>query len=196
MYTPLPCHEQITSDFLFNFTSMMSPIPIDDSLIKLDGFGNSSFPSDRIHAIPDFQAVLQRFSSESNNYSPTALWVGECAFTQHNKVATKKLENFVVGNSDIELAFLISINEQSPFHRPLPSSPAAKKLRSLELKKITAFLPPRSKEKAFGPVVVEGHTWIHVTEITWEVWIKGGSRSIDFKNTSADFFAKGVSVFI
>ncbi|KAN0097875.1 hypothetical protein V8E55_002321 [Tylopilus felleus] len=119
------------------------------------------------------------------------LWVGECAFTQHFNVAERKLKTFISLNPKIEVAFLITIKERSPFAHPLPNSPAAQALCSHGVQDLASFLPCYSAARLFGPVVIEDHTRIHVTEITWSIWIKGSSPSIDFNDTSPNSFAKG-----
>lgn len=193
LYSPLLCHEQIISDFHVAFTSTMHSMPINNRLIKLDVFGNNAFRSQCIHAIPDFQVVFQCFSSNGINHTPMVLWVGECTFTQNHKTAEQKLKLFVSANPEIEVAFLITMSKASSFERPLPRSAAAKALRKQEVQDLAIFLSCYSDTESFGLVVVKGHTWIHITEITWKVWIKGSSSSIDFDNTNPDLFAKGVS---
>jgi hypothetical protein len=55
------------------------------------------------------------------------------------------------------------------------------------------FVPERTSDKLFGPVIAMGHEWIDIESVDYFVWVKSGDQRIDL---AAPPTAHGVSLML
>jgi len=190
LYSPLPVHEQTTSEMSFIIAQALHGIPCDRSLLKAGVSNNSRVYSSEIYTIPDMQVTIKPITAEAAETQ--VLWLVESAFSQTRPAVFKKMEEVITSHNEIELALIIMINERTKYVSPTENSAAWDQARSeRSLRSYSEFAPLRTPDKLFGPVEMMGHTWIDISSVEYSVWLKpAGAQRIDI---AADPTASGVS---
>lgn len=146
-------------------------------------------------AIPDYQLVLENNSAQAPDSPFVPKWIGEVTFTVPPAQTRIQLQRVVDHQPTVDLAFLVTIQESPKWVLPKKKDTGAQNLRSQPLLSYRNFIPPMPAD-IFGPVIVEGFTWMSITQISFEVHLRrpDGSLILDV-NGDKDFSAVAVRLF-
>lgn len=141
--------------------------------------------------IPDFQLEIENNSVLRPGDAFFPKWIGEVAFTVSPSDTRANLKQIVDSHPTVDLAFLVTIQEVPKWASPSRKD-VARNLRTGPLLSFKEFIPAMA-ETSLGPVIVDQFTWISVTQVTIEVYLRrpNGPLNIDV-DLQDDFSALGV----
>lgn len=142
-------------------------------------------------AIPDYQLVMENNSNHTPGLPLIPKWVGEVSFTVPSSYTHKHLKQIIESQPMVDLAFMIRIEESHKWVSP-SSRDNAQKLCSQPFYAYNDFIPTLPVG-SLGPVVVEEYTWISITCVAFELYIRrpDGPLTID-GDLQDDYSAFGV----
>lgn len=165
----------------------------DEVLFNLHSCLNSSITytkadgSER-HAIPDYQLVLGNNNFGVGSTSLTPKWIGQVSFTVPPIPTRTQLKQIVTSCPTYDLAFMVTIEESPRWKSPNSNNAAAERLRSQPLLNQVDFIP-RFPVDDFGRVVVEGLTWMSISKVTFEAYLRRPDGSLLVDATIQDEFS-------
>ncbi|KIJ10752.1 hypothetical protein PAXINDRAFT_157537 [Paxillus involutus ATCC 200175] len=172
MYSPHPCHEQPTSDLIAALNTCFFSMSYDTQHVKLDIYSNHCFISSKINTVPNLQVHLSAWSQRGRPGPRETLWIGKCGFMQDKAAIMRKMKAAVATEPDLQLGLVILIKEKRQYCAPKPSSSTTQQLHAHPLEDEDTFLPARTDETMFGPVIIGGHVWIDIEFIKWHIWTR------------------------
>ncbi|KAG6370925.1 hypothetical protein JVT61DRAFT_10772 [Boletus reticuloceps] len=142
-------------------------------------------------AIPDYQLVMENNSNRAPGTPLIPKWIGEVSFTVSPSYTRKHLRQVVKSQPSVDLAFMIRIEELPKWASPSKDA-RVQKLRSQPFRAYKNFIPALPAG-SLGPVVVEEFTWISITRVTFELYLRrpDGHLVVD-GSLQDDYSARGV----
>ncbi|KAG9311789.1 hypothetical protein JVU11DRAFT_8036 [Chiua virens] len=142
-------------------------------------------------AVPDFQLVIENHSKLTRGPPFISKWVGEVCFNTSPADTRTQLCQIIDSQPDIDLAFVVTIEESPDWASPKQKDANAIKLRSMPYLNYDDFIPNNISRCSLGPVVVENITWISVSHVTFDVYLRRPDNTLDV-NREDDHWARGV----
>ncbi|EGO01404.1 hypothetical protein SERLA73DRAFT_176667 [Serpula lacrymans var. lacrymans S7.3] len=189
---PYPIHERPIAHLCASLHHFIHGIEHDQTLVEVQVLTNHRIHSDDITAIPDLQVVTIPYPLNSVG-QPETLWVGEVGFAQHKNAMVRKLKMVLKETPSIGLILLVVIRETEKWSSPSENSSTAIALRKKPKMSFREFCPSRREIGIFGPVVVEGFSWLNVEVIEYHVFKRGqhDNAPIDLETTDPANTASG-----
>ncbi|KAI9453750.1 hypothetical protein HD554DRAFT_2031731, partial [Boletus coccyginus] len=122
-------------------------------------------------AIPDYQLVMENNSDRAPGLPLIPKWIGEVSFTVPSSYTCRHLKQVVESQPTVDLAFIIRIEESPKWVSPNSKDTRTQKLRSQPFHAYNDFIPALPVG-SLGPVVVEEFTWISITHVTFELYLR------------------------
>ncbi|KAG1799138.1 uncharacterized protein BJ212DRAFT_1305590 [Suillus subaureus] len=180
VYSPLPVHDQMTSEISSVISSALHSLLFTRSLLMVNVIPSHIYSED-IFTIPDMQITLTPTTSEVAETK--VLWYTETVFSQSKRMALKKIEKVLLTHRKILFILFILISKQTHYEAPTEDSLAYNEaLADKSLCPYTFFSPHRDANKLFGPVKAMDHDWINVSKVKYFVWLKEDNKDININN--------------
>ncbi|KAG2109781.1 hypothetical protein BD769DRAFT_1674790 [Suillus cothurnatus] len=168
---PTDAHEAVLAPLTYACTKAIYEMGHDNAVVQVHVGGNTRFIGDHITGDPDMHirvsSTLPHTSSEFKSLMTT-----EVGFTQGEIPVIRKLNNYTIDSQYLESASSFLVSERKPYSCPANNSEIARRLQSSPLKSYDEWKPKRTKKNAFGPVIVEGHTWIDISKVDIHAWVR------------------------
>jgi hypothetical protein len=178
---------------MFGLQSAIRTIGHDSVMTQVQVHGNTRFSGNTITADPDIHIRIASLVESPPFATPTSLWVTECAFSQTEQQVMTKLSSYITDCPGLVAVMKIVIKEVA-FSNPREDSIIANRLRTRRAVMSPAqWMPKRTRSNFFGPVVANGHHWIHIQSIKVHVWVRKSDAPIDLNTRNPDVYANGVS---
>ena len=117
----------------------------------------------------------------------------ESAFSQRDKDATQRLQQYIDDDPDLLVVRTIVIKQASTYRSPGSDVNLATQLRSAPLMTLSEWLRFRSDEDEYGQVVVDGFTWFSLARVEIHLWVRlPGNSTIDLDCLDGNNYASGV----
>ncbi|KAG2038235.1 hypothetical protein BDR03DRAFT_981648 [Suillus americanus] len=72
-----------------------------------------------------------------------------------------------------------------------PGSEIAQCLRSKPVMSFEEWTPLRTQSNQFGPVISEGYSWVELSKIEFQTWIRPEDSAINLENDDPSVYSKG-----
>ncbi|KAN0077358.1 hypothetical protein V8E55_011213 [Tylopilus felleus] len=129
---------------------------------------------------PDFQVLIQNIHSGIL----TPKWIGEVCFTASPIDTRDHLRYVLAHQPDVDLAFMITIEEDPKWVSPGSDNETLHQLRSQPLLTCAQFISNVGDD--LGSVVKAGFAWISIREINFELYLRSPSGSLVIGNAGHD----------
>ncbi|KIK78474.1 hypothetical protein PAXRUDRAFT_16854 [Paxillus rubicundulus Ve08.2h10] len=187
---PRSVHEVPLSELRGALAPLIDQMHYDNALIHPLVEMNLSLKSSSgdFSATPDLSIHLACLSGRW--LKPEFLCIGECAFSQDKETLLKKLQLKIDAHSEIVMVVMIILMETSPYHSPKEDSTAwhtfCRHSKCCSFKEFLDMIEITDKDsKWLGPVTVADHTWCHVSNVDYHVWVKDGEERINISTQSS-----------
>jgi len=194
---PSSAHEAPLNELNRALVPLLERLPYDRAWILPSVELNTSLRSSTgdLNVTPDITIILTRQSRKRAN--PQVVYLGECAFSQGEKVLVKKLQLEVDAHPEILLVMMIVITEAHQFHSPKEDSTAWEMFRRQpELACFEDFVDMMQTtdkdSQSLGLVTVGNHSWCRIANVDYYAWVKDGKDKISI-NKDSQSMAHGVS---
>jgi hypothetical protein len=192
IYSPLPVHEETTSEMSFTISHALHNIQYNRTLLKTSVLTNSRMYSEHLFTIPDMQVTMKPTTTTAAETQ--LLWMAESGFTQSRVAIMTKMEDTLLSHEELLLILMILVKERKKYASPAANSVTWNQTREEgSVRTYSEFAPERTSDKLFGPVIAMGHEWIDIESVDYFVWVKSGDQRIDL---AAPPTAHGVSLML
>ncbi|KAF9237394.1 hypothetical protein BU15DRAFT_76107 [Melanogaster broomeanus] len=187
---PSEAHQVLINPISSTIKAAIDTIEYDDAiLVRLEQStafaGTTHFPS-----TPDLQMLIDTVSPNPDIAQNRTLWVMEVTFSQTDDDVTEQLRSFIAKSSDLIVVSKLLVKESRTFHAPGKKSQFSRNAKRSKMLSNSQVLSQRDKSNPYGPVVVEGHTWISIGYVEFQVWVrKPGNLSIDLEDLDPEGYA-------
>lgn len=168
---PNDAHEAVLAPLTYACTKAIHSMGDDNALVQVHVNENARFLGDHItgnsHMHIRLSSTLSHTSSE-----PKSLMMVQVGFNQGEIPVIRKLDYCTIDSQDLESASSFHVSEGRPYSCPAGDSETARLSRFTSLKSFDEWKPKRTKKNAFGPVIVDGHTWIDVSRVDIHAWVR------------------------
>ncbi|KAG1840926.1 hypothetical protein DFJ58DRAFT_634747, partial [Suillus subalutaceus] len=178
IYSPLPVHEETTSEMSFTISHALHSIQYNRTLLKTSVLTNSRMYSEHLFTIPDMQVTMKPTTTTAAETQ--LLWMAESGFTQSRVAIMTKMEDTLLSHEELLLILMILVKERKKYASPAANSVTWNQTREEgSVRTYSEFAPERTSDKLFGPVIAMGHEWIDIESVDYFVWVKSGDQRID-----------------
>lgn len=144
--------------------------------------------------IPDVAQIVTTLNIPTTE---SVLVIGEVTMSQTRNNLLRKLKDMVKAYPDVQMLIIAGIEEKTPYHAPRCWASAWDNLCSdASVRSRDTFLTNASMPQSLNKpteIVVEGHTWCAISNIHFEVWVRGNGP-IDIDTSDQNLTARGVSL--
>jgi hypothetical protein len=184
---PTDAHEAVLAPLTYACTKAIYEMGHDNAVVQVHVSGNTRFLGDHITGDPDMHIRVSSTLSHTSS-EPKSLFIIEVCFVQGEIPIIGKLNYYTIDGQDLESVSSFHAPERKPYSCPADDTDIARRLRSSPLKSYDEWKPELTKKNAFGPVIVDGHTWIDVSKVDIHAWVRTSPTApIDINQRSAGY---------
>ncbi|KAG1859436.1 hypothetical protein C8R48DRAFT_774772 [Suillus tomentosus] len=166
---PTDAHEAVLAPLTYACIKAIYGMGYDNAVAQVHVSGNTHFLNDHITGDPDMHiCVLSTLSHTS--FESKSLMTTEVGFTQGEILVIKKLNDYTINSRNVESVSSFHVSQKKPYSCPADDTEIARQLRSSPVKSYDEWKPRWMKKNTFGPVIVDGHTWIDVSKVDIHAW--------------------------
>ncbi|KIK73868.1 hypothetical protein PAXRUDRAFT_20422 [Paxillus rubicundulus Ve08.2h10] len=198
---PRSAHEIPLSELRGALAPLIEQIPYYDMLVHPLVEMNLSLRSSSgdFNAPPDLSICLAHLSGR--RLKPTFICIGECTFSQDKETLLKKLQLKVDARSEIMMVVMIILTETSPycsFKEDLTAWHTSRHhSKCSSFKEFLDMIETIDEDsKWLGPITVANHTWCHISNVNYHVWVKDGEEKINISTQSTRTVAAHGTLFL
>jgi hypothetical protein len=116
IYSPLPVHEETTSEMSFTISHALHNIQYNRTLLKTSVLTNSRMYSEHLFTIPDMQVTMKPTTTTAAETQ--LLWMAESGFTQSRVAIMTKMEDTLLSHEELLLILMILVKERKKYASP------------------------------------------------------------------------------
>lgn len=178
---PHDVHEALVSPIISSMDRAFQAMPLSRGphSILLEVDGNASVDGENITAVPDVCVRISSWRSTPQLAAMREYIFVETAFTQPETQVTHKLKEYITSHPHTLAVMKIMIKE-SRFSSPSNSSELADRFSGTNVLSNEAWRPEPTHTRPFR-VVRDGFTWIDITGVNIEIWMREGETPIDLE---------------